>query len=51
MPTDALSDVLKAVRLMGHHQLGKELSDAQIASIVRFLKSTTGPLPANPCRC
>ncbi|HTJ82987.1 MAG TPA: cytochrome-c peroxidase [Polyangiaceae bacterium] len=36
----------EAVRLMGHHQLGKELSEAQIASIVKFLKSTTGPLPA-----
>jgi cytochrome c peroxidase len=36
----------EAVRLMGRHQLGKELSDAQVASIVTFLKSTTGPLPA-----
>lgn len=36
----------EAVRLMGRHQLGKELSDADVRSIVTFLKTLTGPLPA-----
>ncbi len=35
----------EAVRLMGRHQLGKELTPEQVTSIVTFLKSTTGPLP------
>ena len=35
----------EAVKLMGHHQLGKELSDADVKSIVVFLDSLTGPLP------
>ncbi len=35
----------EAVKLMGRHQLGKELSDADVNSIVTFLKSLTGPLP------
>jgi len=35
----------EAVRQMGQHQLGKQLTDAQVASIVTFLKATTGPLP------
>jgi cytochrome c peroxidase len=35
----------EAVRLMGRHQLGRELTPEQVASIVTFLKSTTGPLP------
>jgi cytochrome c peroxidase len=30
---------------MGHHQLGKELTDKEIASIVTFLKALTGELP------
>jgi cytochrome c peroxidase len=37
----------EAVRLMGHHQLGKELTPVQVKSIVTFLKSTTGPLPTD----
>lgn len=36
----------EAVKLMGEHQLGKTLSDADIASIVTFLKTLTGELPA-----
>ena len=32
----------EAVRLMAKHQLGKQLTDEQVASIVTFLKSLTG---------
>lgn len=35
----------EAVRLMGKHQLGKDLSDGQVKSIVTFLAALTGPLP------
>ena len=35
----------EAVKLMATHQLGKELSTEDVASIVRFLKSLTGELP------
>ncbi|HVJ91132.1 MAG TPA: cytochrome-c peroxidase [Labilithrix sp.] len=35
----------EAVRLMALHQLGKELSPADVSSIVTFLKSLTGELP------
>ena len=35
----------QAVRLMGAHQLGKDLSDAEVASIVAFLGSLEGTLP------
>jgi cytochrome c peroxidase len=35
----------EAVSLMGRHQLGKELSEADVRSIVTFLGSLTGPLP------
>ncbi|MCB9676411.1 MAG: c-type cytochrome [Alphaproteobacteria bacterium] len=34
-----------AVRKMAWHQLGKELTDAQVADIVAFLDSLTGELP------
>ena len=37
----------EAVKLMGRHQLGKELSDADVRSIVTFLRSLTGPLPGD----
>jgi len=33
------------VRLMGKYQLGRELTDEQVKSIVAFLKSLTGELP------
>lgn len=36
----------ETVRLMGKYQLGRDLSDAQVNSIVAFLKSLTGELPA-----
>lgn len=35
----------QAVRMMGKHQLGLELSDGEIASIVTWLGSLTGELP------
>lgn len=35
----------EAVKLMGRHQLNRELNDAQVADIVAFLKSTTGDIP------
>jgi len=34
----------EAVRLMGHHQLGAELTDAQVNQIVEFLGSLTGEI-------
>lgn len=34
-----------AVKKMGHHQVGKELSDAQVASIVTWLGTLTGEAP------
>lgn len=34
-----------AVRMMGRHQLGLELAPDEVASIVTWLKSLTGPLP------
>ncbi|MDI3287905.1 cytochrome-c peroxidase [Polyangium sp. 15x6] len=34
-----------AVQAMAYHQLGKELSDADVADIVAFLKSLTGEIP------
>lgn len=37
----------EAVRVMGAAQLGKQLSDTDIASIVAFLESLTGTIPAN----
>lgn len=33
------------VRLMAQHQLGRELSDQQVAAIVTFLKTLTGDIP------
>ncbi|MFO1054879.1 MAG: cytochrome c peroxidase [Planctomycetota bacterium] len=35
----------QAVKLMAHHQLGKELSDADVKSIVTFLGALTGDMP------
>ncbi len=35
----------QAIQLMGRHQLGKELSEADVTSIATFLKSLTGDLP------
>jgi cytochrome c peroxidase len=37
----------EAVRFMGKHQLGRDLSTEDTASIVTFLRSLTGKLPEN----
>lgn len=42
----SVADLREAVRLMARHQLGKELSDEQVGSIVTWLGSLTGELPA-----
>lgn len=42
----SVADLPTAVRLMGKHQLGKQLTDEEVASIVTFLGALTGPLPA-----
>ncbi|WP_437925543.1 cytochrome c peroxidase [Sorangium sp. So ce291] len=41
----SVSSLQEAVRLMGKHQLGKDLSHAQVEQIVVWLKSLTGELP------
>jgi cytochrome c peroxidase len=37
----------EAIEHMAEYQVGKELTDAQIQSIVTWLKSLTGELPAD----
>lgn len=45
---DGSRDTLEeTVQIMGKYQLGRELSQAQIKSIVAFLKSLTGELPSH----
>ena len=39
-----VSPLAEAVRLMAHHQLGRELSDSDLEAIVAFLGSLTGTL-------
>ena len=39
------SDLSEAVRLMADYQLGRKLSDEEIAKIVAFLKTLSGKLP------
>jgi cytochrome c peroxidase len=41
----SVADLPKAVAIMAKIQLDADLSEAQVASIVVFLKSLTGPLP------
>lgn len=36
----------EAVKLMGHHQLGKTLTDQEVASIITFLGALEGEIPA-----
>ena len=40
----SISDLPTAIKMMGYHQLGKDLTDAQTASIAAFLGSTSGPV-------
>jgi len=41
----SVEDLAETVRLMGRHQLGREIPDEDVASIVTFLKALTGELP------
>ena len=41
----SIATLPEAVKLMGTYQLGKDLSDADVASIVTFLKALTGEAP------
>jgi len=41
----SVADLSEAVRLMGHHQLGKALAPEQVKAIVAYLGSLTGTLP------
>jgi len=43
----SVAELPRAVKIMGKVQLGKELSDAEVAEIVAFLGALTGPVPAN----
>jgi cytochrome c peroxidase len=42
-----IATLAQAVRVMGELQLGKKLTDTRVSSIVSFLGSLTGPLPAD----
>jgi cytochrome c peroxidase len=44
--TGKVANLHEAVKEMGQYQLGKQLSDAEITSIITFLKSLTGEIPA-----
>lgn len=39
------ASLAEAVRMMGHYQLGRDLTDAQVQAIVTYLGSLTGTLP------
>jgi cytochrome c peroxidase len=41
----ATVSLTEAIHLMGSHQLGRRLSDAQAAAIVTWLASLTGTIP------
>ncbi len=43
----SVATLAEAVKLMAHHQLGKELSAADVQSIVTWLESLTGTIPSN----
>ncbi|MCK6611268.1 MAG: hypothetical protein L6Q78_09510 [Bacteroidia bacterium] len=42
----SVAELEKAVKVMGKAQLGKDLTDAEVASIVKFLNALTGEVPA-----
>jgi cytochrome c peroxidase len=42
----SITDLAAAVRIMGKHQLGQDLSDQQVGDIVVFLESLTGSVDA-----
>jgi cytochrome c peroxidase len=41
----SLTSLNEVVRMMARHQIGKELTDAQIAAIITWLGALTGELP------
>jgi cytochrome c peroxidase len=43
--TGKVSPIEEAVKQMAEYQLGKQLADDEIASIVLFLKTLTGDIP------
>jgi len=43
----SISDLNAMIKIMGKHQLGRELDEENTASILAFLNSLTGPLPAS----
>lgn len=43
----SVADLSEAVRMMAHHQLGKELTPDQVQAIVTYLGSLTGTLPSD----
>ncbi len=43
----SVADLPRAIRIMGKTQLGVDVSDADVASIVAFLGALTGPVPTN----
>jgi cytochrome c peroxidase len=43
----SITTLEEAVRLMADHQLGKELSDDDVTSIVTFLNALTGEIPTD----
>ena len=43
----SVAELPNAVKIMGRVQLGQELKDEEVAAIVAFLASLTGPVPAN----
>jgi cytochrome c peroxidase len=42
----SVRSLAEAVRLMGRHQLGRELTSEQVSSIVAYLSALTGEIPA-----
>ena len=43
----SVADLSEAVRLMAHHQLGKDLAPSEVKAIVTYLGSLTGSLPSD----
>lgn len=41
----SVDDIERAVWIMAKVQLGRDLADEQVASIVTFLEATTAPMP------
>lgn len=41
----SVKDIDKAIKMMGEHQLGRQLSDSQVASIKDFFSALTGEIP------